>query len=77
MFVDGVYKEEVEDVEDEEITTEGGGGGGGGGTACGGAAMDTIAAGETKPEETNWFAASLYLYLSISAFTALSSDCKA
>lgn len=53
VIVDGVYREEVEDVEDEDITTEGGGGGGGGGgIACGGAAMETIPVGETKAEET-------------------------
>lgn len=82
--MEGVYREDVDDVEDEEITTEWGGRGGGGGgrggggdgeIACGGAAMETTP-GETNEDETIWVAASLYLYLSISVLIALSSACK-
>lgn len=81
MLVDGVYREDVEDdVEDEENTT-GGGGGGDREIACGGAAMETTWPGEiTKEEEETlmlWVAAaSLYLYLSISALIAFTSTCK-
>lgn len=61
QLVDGVYKEEVEEFEDEEITKEGRGGGGSGGgvggeweiIACGGKAIETTPPwwvnGDNKP----------------------------
>lgn len=72
----GVYKlEEVDDAEeddDETTTTEGGGGGGGGvGGACG-----SSGGTEVEIEAIRLLAASLYLYLNISALIVLSSTCK-
>lgn len=72
----GVYKldevEEAEDEEEETTTTEGGGGGGGGvGGACGNSGGI-----EVEIDAIRLLAASLYLYLRISALIALSSTCK-
>lgn len=91
MVLEGdVYIDGVEEV--EETTTEGGGGGGGGGrarggpkTGAGGEGVGVRGAGGSSATETAKatlveamivFAASLYLYLNISALTALSSACR-
>lgn len=72
-------------MEEEELGGRGrgiGGGGGGGGGACAGGCAGGGAATETAPEESKaiWeggmILASLYLYFSISALTALSSACR-
>ena len=76
-----VYKEDAEGGEEETTDGVGGGRGRGGGGRDDGSATADI---ESDSEETRaaWLeemmveAASLYLYFSISAFTALSSVCR-
>lgn len=78
MLEGDVYRDGAEEV--EEMAIEGGAAGGGGGEsvgvggACGRSATETAKA--ALVEAMIELAASLYLYLRISALTALSSACK-
>lgn len=84
VVVGTVYREEIEDEDDEETIIEGGGGrgggGGGGGGGRDGATIDTISEVIKLVQEgliiLELLQASLYLYFSISALTALSSADK-
>lgn len=62
--------------EEEEVEQRGGGGGGGGGGAVGGAESETAPEESKATWEEEIMFASLYLYFSISALTALSSACR-